>query len=202
MSEPPAAGVREDFGYPEAACCLMAPRCSSSLNAETEAHWHLMLPVSDEGGSSYHCAAGDGPSRPTGTTGSIKGPGDSDRSPLALRAPGPSLSAANLRLEVQCQWPLAGRACQTGQVGSGMLRVTVMRMRGAVRTFGLGCTLPGGAAHTFEACNLNLTRTARAQCTDCIQPYDSELLKCSVRDSPLRLALAVIPDAAAIGIKS
>jgi hypothetical protein len=73
-----------------------------------------------------------------------------------------------------------------------------MRMRGAVRTFGLGCTLPasasgGAAAHTFESCNLTvLTHTARAQCRDCIQPYDSKLLKCSVRDSPLRLALAAI----------
>ena len=37
----------------------------------------------------------------------------------------------------------------------------VVRMRGAVRTFGLGCTLPRGAAHTFQACNL--TRTARVQ---------------------------------------
>jgi hypothetical protein len=81
-----------------------------------------------------------------------------------------------------------------------MLRVMPVRMRGAVPTFALGCTLPGGAAHTFEACNL--TRTARAQCKDCIQPCDSELLKCSVRDSPLRLALAAIPDAAAIGTKS
>ena len=65
-----------------------------------------------------------------------------------------------------------------------------MRMRGALRTFGLGCTLPRGAAHTFEACNL--TRTARLQCTDCIQPGDSDLSKCSVRDSPLRVALASI----------
>ena len=59
--------------------------------------------------------------------------------------------------------------------------------------FGLVCALPGGAAHTFEACNL--TRTARVQCTDCIQPCDSELSKCSVRDSALRLAS--IPGAAA-----
>ena len=36
----------------------------------------------------------------------------------------------------------------------------------------LGCTLPGGAAHTFEA--YNLTRTAQVQCTDFIQPCDSE----------------------------
>jgi hypothetical protein len=44
--------------HPEAACsgCSMAPRCSSSLNAETEAHWHLMLPVSDEEG--YHSVRG------------------------------------------------------------------------------------------------------------------------------------------------
>ena len=54
---------------------------------------------------------------------------------------------------------------------------------------------PRGAAHTFEACNL--TRTARVQCTDCIHPCGSELSKCSVRDSPLRLALAAIPGAAA-----
>ena len=75
--------------------------------------------------------------------------------------------------------------------GLGPYFAAVMRMRGALRTFGLGCTLPRGAAHTFEACNLE--RTARVQCTDCIQPCDSELSKCSVRDSPLRLALASIP---------
>ena len=74
--------------------------------------------------------------------------------------------------------------------GLGPYFAAVMRMRGALRTFGLGCTLPRGAAHTFEACNLK--RTARVQCTDCIQ-CDSELSKCSVRDSPLRLALASIP---------
>ena len=73
----------------------------------------------------------------------------------------------------------------------------VMRMRGALRTFGLGCALPRGAAHTSEA--YNLTRTARVQCT---QPCDSELSKCSVRDSPLRVALASIPGATAIGTKS
>ena len=66
--------------------------------------------------------------------------------------------------------------------------------------FGLGCTLPKGAAHTLEACNL--TRTARVQCKDCIQPCDSELSNCSVRDSPLRPALAAILDAAAIGTLS
>ena len=56
---------------------------------------------------------------------------------------------------------------------SGLNFAAVVRMRGAVRTFGLGCTLPGGAAHTFEACNL--TRTARVQWKDCIQPCDSKL---------------------------
>ena len=84
--------------------------------------------------------------------------------------------------------------------GLGPYFAAVMRMRGALRTFGLGCTLPRGAAHTFEACNL--TRTARLQCTDCIQPGDSDLSKCSVRDSPLRVALASIPGATAIGTKS
>ncbi len=79
--------------------------------------------------------------------------------------------------------------------GLGPHFAAVMRMCGALRTFGLGCTLPRGAAHTFQACNL--MRTARVQCTDCIQPCDSELSKCSVRDSPLRLALAAIPGAAA-----
>jgi hypothetical protein len=92
-----------------------------------------------------------------------------------------------------------------------------MRMRGAVRTFGLGCALlltrslslssslavEARERPHFEACNL--TRTARAQCRDCIQPCDSlsELLKLerSVRE-PLRLTLAAIPDAAAIGTKS
>ena len=83
---------------------------------------------------------------------------------------------------------------------SGLNFAAVVRMRGAVRTFGLGCTLPRGAAHTFEACNL--TRTAQVQCTDCIQPCESKLSKCSVRNSPLRLALASILDAAAIGTKS
>ena len=45
--------------------------------------------------------------------------------------------------------------------GLGPYFAAVMRMRGALRTFGLGCTLPRGAAHTFQACNL--TRTARVQ---------------------------------------
>ena len=57
--------------------------------------------------------------------------------------------------------------------GLGPYYAAVMRMRGALRTFGLGCTLPRGAAHTFEACNL--TRTARVQCTDGIQPCESKL---------------------------
>ena len=68
-----------------------------------------------------------------------------------------------------------------------------MRMRGALRTFGLGCTLPRGAAHTFEACNL--TRTARVQCTDCIQPCESKLSNVAfgTRRSGLRLPLFRVP---------
>ena len=74
-------------------------------------------------------------------------------------------------------------------------------MRGAVRTFGLGCTLPGGAAHTFEACNL--TRTARVQWKDCIQPCESKLSNVAfgTRRSGLH-KFASILDAAAIGTKS
>ena len=62
-------------------------------------------------------------------------------------------------------------------------------MRGAVRTFGLGCNPSGGAAHTFEACNL--TRTARVQWKDCIQPCDSKLSNVAfgARRSGLRLPL-------------
>jgi hypothetical protein len=46
------------------------------------------------------------------------------------------------------------------------------------------------------------SRYAQVQCTDCIQPCDSELSKCSVRDSPLR---PLFPGAAVkvvIGTKS
>jgi hypothetical protein len=45
--------------------------------------------------------------------------------------------------------------------GLGPHIAATMRMRGALRTFGLGCTLPRGAAHTFQA--YNQTRTARVQ---------------------------------------
>ncbi len=80
----------------------------------------------------------------------------------------------------------------------------VVRMRGAVRTFGLGCTLPGGAAHTFEACNL--TRTARVQWKDRIQPCDSKLSNVAssseLAAQPEACAFASILDAAAIGTKS
>ena len=66
-------------------------------------------------------------------------------------------------------------------------------MRGAVRTFGLGCNPSGGAAHTFEACNL--TRTVRVQWKDCIQPCDSKLSNVAfgTRRSGLRLPLFWMP---------
>ena len=57
--------------------------------------------------------------------------------------------------------------------------------------------LPGGAAHTFEACNL--TRTARFQWKDCIQPCDSKLSNVAfgTRRSGLRLPLFWMPRASA-----
>jgi hypothetical protein len=55
----------------------------------------------------------------------------------------------------------------------------------------------GGAAHTFEACNL--TRTARVQWKDCIQPCDSKLSNVAfgTRRSGLRLPLFWMPRASA-----